>query len=512
MNNSENNKRIAKNSLLLYIRMVIIMAVSLYTSRIILNTLGVIDYGIYNVVGGIVMMATMFTASLGTASQRFLMFEIGKGDIYRVKKVFSTSIQIHIIIAVTVLIICETVGLWFLNNKLNIPSERLIAANFVYQFSISTFVVNIVNVPFNSLIISYERMSAFAYISILEAALKLIVAFLLSITSYDRLTSYGFLLLCVAIILQFCYSFYCRRNFEVGRSIKLNKFSKSTFTSMMEFASYNFIEVGANMLNKQGSSFLLNIFFGPALNTARGLSIQVNSIVDNFANNFTTAINPQITKSYANDNIGYMMELIKKGSKYSFYLFLAISAPILCFTHEILEVWLTIVPDYAVIFIRLIFIDSLIELLTRTFYIGISATGNIKTYQLTLGIFKLFNLPLCYILFKYFSVSPVYILIVSIFFTSIVMFLKLYLLNRVIDFSPVVYIKDVVLPCLIVGMVSILVPLSIVRNLVVSGFFPVLIGSFFIFLFGIGIIYFIGLSKAEKNFISNVIKDKLLKF
>lgn len=485
----------------------ITMLVSLYTSRIVLNALGFEDYGINNVVGGIVMMATLVTGSLASASQRFITFELGQNNFNRLKKVFATSIFIHLGIALIIVLLCESIGIWFLNTKLNIPIHRINAANWVLQCSILSFAVNIITVPYNSLIISHEKMNVFAYISIVEVMLKLLVVFLLVIIPFDKLKLYTLLWLLVAIIIQVIYSLYCRRNFEESR-VKVSTYDQAILKEMTGFAGYNFIEIAANMINKQGANFILNIFFGPALNAARGLSMQINSILDSFVTNFTTAMNPQITKSYASDNKPYMLELMEKGSKYSFFLFLAFSVPVIAETDAILRLWLKNVPDYSVIFVRLVFIDSLIELMTRTFYVVISATGKIKRYQITIGIFKLFNLPICLILLKYYKFPPESIYYVSILFTLIIVFLKIILLKQFIDYSVASYFKNVISKCILVGLIAILSPFYFFKIININETWELIVFLFSSFIYGLFTIYLFGLNHNEKLFIKMTISNK----
>lgn len=482
----------------------ITMFVSLYTSRIVLNTLGLEDYGINNVVGGIVTMATFVTGSLASASQRFITFELGMNNFVRLKKVFATSVFIHYAIAIIIAVICETAGVWFLNHKLNIPLARMDAANWVLQCSILSFAVNIISVPYNALIISHEKMNVYAYISIIEVMLKLIVVFLLVMIPFDKLKVYAVLWLLVAVIIRLIYSLYCRRKFKESR-VSIS-YDHAILKEMSAFAGYNFIEISANMINKQGANFMLNIFFSPVVNAARGLSMQINSIIDGFVSSFTTAMNPQITKSYASGNKEYMLQLMEKGSKYSFLLFLAISVPVMTETEGILKLWLKLVPDYAVIFVRLVFINSLIELMTRTFYVVISATGKIKQYQITIGIFKLFNLPLCYILLEFFSCPPECVYVVSILFTFIIMFMKLFFMRRLIDYSVGMYIKNVIVKCITVGIISLLVPLFVFKNWSMGalGIFSACCLSF---LYGLAIIYLFGLERKERS----LVKKALLK-
>ena len=345
-----NNKRIAKNTIILYFRMIITMTVSLYTSRIVLKALGVEDYGIYNVVGGVISMFSILSGSLSAAISRFLTFEIGKRNFERVKIIFSTSINIQIILAFLIIILAEIIGVWFLNNKMVIPEGRLVAANWVLQCSIITFAINLISVPYNAIIVAYERMKAFAYVSIIEVILKLLIVYILLISRLDKLILYAILLLCISIIIRFIYGIYCKIHFKESNYSFV--FDKELMRSMTGFAGWNFFGAGSHLLMTQGVNMLMNVFFGVAVNAARGIAVQVDGSVMSFVSNFTTALNPQITKSYASEEKGYMFSLMCAGAKYSFFLLLILSLPILFQTETILYIWLGQVPEYACNFIR----------------------------------------------------------------------------------------------------------------------------------------------------------------
>ena len=315
---SENNKRIAKNTLLLYVRMLFMMVVSLYTSRVILNALGVEDFGIYNVIGGIVAMFSVISNSLSASISRFITFELGKGNTDRLKKIFATSVSIQIGLSMLVVIAAESVGLWFVNYKMVISPDRLVAANWVYQFTIFTFVVNLISVPYNAAIIAHEKMSAFAYISIIDALGRLGVASLVLISPIDNLIFYGFLSAFLAVLIRCLYGYYCKNNFEEC-NFKFS-FDKLLFKEMFSFAGWNFIGATSGVFRTQGINVLINLFYGAVINAARGISVQVNTAVVSFSNNFMTALNPQITKSYAMGDLPYMHKLIFEGTKLSFYL------------------------------------------------------------------------------------------------------------------------------------------------------------------------------------------------
>lgn len=362
--NNDNNKRIAKNTMLLYVRMLFTMAVTLYTSRILLNELGVEDFGIYNVVGGIVTMFSLLSGSLSASISRFITFELGQENVAKLKTIFSTSVNIQIILSLIIIFIAEIIGVWFLNAKMNIPAERMEAANWVLQCSILTFAVNLISVPYNASIIAHEKMSAFAYISILEVTLKLLVCYCLYISLFDKLISYAVLLLTISIIIRFVYGVYCKRHFDECRYHLI--LDKELFKRMANFAGWNFFGNGAYLLNTQGINILMNLFFGTTVNAARGIATQVESAVQAFVGNFTTALNPQITKNYAKGNKEYLFELICRGAKYSYFLMFFFVVPIVVETPYILKLWLKIVPDYAVVFTRLTLASSLLLVLGNT--------------------------------------------------------------------------------------------------------------------------------------------------
>ena len=319
-----NNKRVAKNTLFLYFRMILIMLVTLYTSRVVLSELGIKDYGIYNVVGGVVMMFSFLIYCMTSSTQRFITFELGKGDIQKLKDVFAASLNIHIMIALTVVVVAETIGLWFVNEKLVIPLDRITAANWVYQFSILAFCVNIIQVPYNAILIAYEKMNVYAYISILEAFLKLGIAYLLVVLSSDKLIVYGILVFFVQLIVSLIYQIYCKRKYNES---KFRLFwNKSLYTQMAGFAGWNLLGSIAWLVRDQGINIVLNLFFGPIINAARSIASQVSNAVMGFISNFQVALNPQITKNYAIGNIQEMEKLSYLGLKFSFILLFGFTA------------------------------------------------------------------------------------------------------------------------------------------------------------------------------------------
>lgn len=397
--NLSNNKRIAKNTLLLYLRMFVIMATQLYTSRVVLSTLGVVDYGIYNVVGGVVAMFGFLNSAMATATQRFLTFELGKKNIDGQIKIFNTSIQIHLLLAIIIFVLAETVGLWFLNHKMVIPLDRIEAAQWVFHCSIISSLIVVMSVPFNASLIAHEKMSAFAYISIIEVFLKLLIVFVLMVLDIDKLKLYAVLLLFVQTIIILIYNSYCVRKFEEIQFRRI--FDKGYFKKMITFSGWNILGVGANLCSGQGVNILLNMFFGPTVNAARAVTMQAMNAISQFSSNFMMAVNPQITKSYAVNNKEYLYDLIFKSSRVTFLLMSFLVIPLLFETPFILELWLKNVPEYTVHFFRLSLIIAIFDSLSLPLSQAIGATGNLKYYQITVGGLLLLILPVSYIFLKY---------------------------------------------------------------------------------------------------------------
>lgn len=450
-----NSKRLAKNTLLLYVRMILLMLVSLYTSRVILNSLGIDDYGIYNVVGGVVTMFTMLSGSLTAAITRFITFDLGKGDLDKLIKTFSASVTIQVILALIVFVLAETLGLWFMNTQLIIPEGRLVAANWCYQYSIVTFVINLISVPYNSAIIAHEKMSAFAYISIFEAIGKLVIAIAITVSPIDNLIFYGFLVAILAIIIRLIYGWYCKKNFEECHYKFI--WDKELLKQMFGFAGWNFIGSSAVILRDQGGNIILNMFFGPAVNASRAISVKVNSIVSGFVTNFMTAMNPQITKSYASGDIDYMMKLLTQGAKLSFYMLLLISLPILLNTNYLLILWLKQIPDHTVLFVQLTLLLAMHECLAYPLTTAMLATGKIKKYQIVAGGLNMLNLPVAYLCLRV-GCSPESVVVVAIAFSFLVQIARLVLLKSMINLNVGEFIVKVYGNIAIVSAVAIALP------------------------------------------------------
>ena len=460
MSNSANNKRIAKNTILLYGRMVFLLIVGLYTSRVVLAALGVVDFGIYNVVGGIVAMFTMISGALASAISRFITYELGTGNVKKLKRVFSTAVTIQLIFSGILIVLAETVGLWFLNNKLVIPETRVFAAQWVFQLSIITFVVNLISVPYKAAIIAHERMSAFAYISIIEAVAKLAVAWLVSTTEHDKLVLYAILLAAIAMIIRMIYGSYCTRLFEECHFCL--KLDSGLLKEMFSFAGWNMIGATSAILRDQGGNILINMFGGPAVNAARGIAFQINNALMGFVTNFQMALNPQIIKNYAAQNRDYMMQLIFQGSRLSFYIFFLMALPVFISTPYILNLWLTVVPEHTVLFVRLVIIFSLSEALSVSLKTAMYATGKVKAYQICVGGLQLLNFPISYVLLRL-HFMPEIILVVAITVSFLCLLARLIILKPMIGISPKQFMIKVFLNCVIVSVISAMLPIYLLK-------------------------------------------------
>lgn len=510
VNTAENNKRIAKNTLLLYVRMLFMMAVSLYTSRVVLNVLGVEDFGIYNVVGGVVAMFSMLSGSLSASITRFITYELGTGNKENLKKIFSSSVTIQIGLAVLIILLAEAIGVWFLNVKMNIPNARMAAANWVFQFSILTFAINLISVPYNASIIAHERMSAFACISILEAIGKLLIAFLIVISPMDKLIFYAILMCAVALIVRFAYGVYCKKHFK--ECTYHFCFDRDLLTRMFGFAGWNFIGATSAVLRDQGGNIVINLFCGPTVNAARGIAFQVNNAISGFVSNFMTALNPQITKSYAAGDRDYMMTLIYQGARLSFYMLLLLSLPVLVNTHYILGIWLKIVPDHAVLFVQLVLVFAMSESISNPLITAMLATGKIRNYQLIVGGLQLMNLPISYILL-YMGMFPEVVIVVAIVISQCCLAARLLMLRGMIGLSVRKYFKKVYLNVLIVTVVAVVIPF-LMTNVLTESFMNFILSSL-VTLICTGItIYYVGCNKTERQFVLNklsILRNRLNK-
>lgn len=494
---SANNKRIAKNTMLLYVRMLFIMAVQLFTSRVVLNTLGVVDYGIYNVVGGIVTMFAFLNGAMVTSTQRYITFELGKGNLLRLKEVFTTCVQIHLIISLVIIFLGETVGLWFLYEKMVIPEERFMAAMWVYQLSILTMCVQVMSVPYNSDIVAHEQMGVFAAISVAEVVLKLVVVYLLVIGNFDKLILYAVLIAAIQLLIRFFYTKYCNKHFPESRLIRA--FDKQLVKEMGKFMGWNIWGNLAATLFGTGINLLLNVFFGPVVNAARAVAVQVETAIANFSTNFLMAVNPQITKLYAQGNQQDMHKLLFRASKFTFMLLFVLSLPVMVETDMILKVWLKTVPDYTVIFLRLLLCIVIVDSVARPLMTAAAATGDVKLYQSLIGGILLSIVPIAYMVLKL-GGSPASVYVVHLVICIIAFLARLWVIKPMIQLSFRQYFNSVILRCLIVLFVSL--PLClVVKYALPTDILSTIIVCLFCVLTALATSYFLGMSSGERQFV-----------
>lgn len=507
---SENNKRIAKNTLMLYARMLLLMAAQLYTSRVVLNALGVTDFGIYNAVAGFVLMFNVISGSLSAAISRFITFELGKGDVAKLTRIFSTAVMIQLLIGLAVVVLGESLGLWFLNTQMNIPDSRMVAANWILQLSLASFVINLVSVPYNACIIAHERMSAFAYIGLFEAGSKLLIAFLLLHAPFDRLVYYGVLTCAVALSVRFTYGYYCKRHFQECHFRW--HFDRKLFREIAGFAGWNFIGSSSGVLRDQGVNMLINVFCGPAVNAARGIAMQVSAAVNSFTSNFMMAINPQITKSYAQENRAYWITLVCQGSRLSFYLLLFLSMPILIETHYVLELWLKIVPEHVVAFVRLVLVLVMCESLSGPLVTLMLATGRIRNYQIVVGGLQMLNFPVSYVLLKV-GLAPEATVMAAIIIALSCMLARLFMLRGMVRLPVRHFLRHTVLNVLVVSMMACIVPFWS-ATWMPEGWLRLIVVTGISFLSVASVVYLVGCNQSERQFVhvkTNQIIKKLKK-
>lgn len=503
---SSNNKRIAKNTLLLYFRMFFIMAVTLYTSRVVLSALGVEDYGIYNVVGGIVAMMGVLNGAMSVSTQRYLTFELGRGDMVRLKQTFSLCLTIFFLLSFIVVALAETIGLWFLNTQLVIPPERMSAANWIYQFSILSCISSLITMPYNAAIIAHERMNVYAYVGIIEVVLKLLIVYLLLILPADRLISYGFLFMLSHFIVAAIYIAYCWRKFVETRYTWY--WEKTLFKELVSYSGWNLFGSLSGLVKGQGLNILLNMFFNPAVNAARGIAFQINAAITQFFSNFYTAVRPQITKYYAQDNMVEMQKLIFRSSKLSFYLIMLISLPIIIEAPYIVNLWLGQLPKYVVPFTRLIIAISAVDCMATPLMTAAHATGNIKLYQSSVGTMTILNVPISYVFLKL-GYSPLIVFYISLVIAVICLFMRLWIVRQLMEFPVMEYIVKVFGTCLTVCSMSLILPLAAHLTLEES-LISVIMVCLVSLLSSMVSVYFIGMDNKEKQFVWDIINKKIL--
>ena len=488
---------------MLYFRMLVTMFVKIYTSRVILNTLGVEDYGIYNVVGGLVAIFSILNTSMSAATSRFLIFELGKKNYAQLKKVFNASLASHISISIVVLLVTETVGLWFLTNKLVIPEARMNAAMWAYQFSVFTTMIRLTQVPYTAVIIAHEKMKVYAYVSLLEVFLQLVIVYLLALGGFDRLKFYAVLVFLVSLINAMVYRLYCGKRYPEAKTSF--HWDKELYKTLFTFSVWDLYGSIAIMGMGQGVNILLNMFFGPVVNAARGVAVSLQTAISGFGGNFMLASKPQIVKLYAENKVDQMMKLVFAVSKYSFFLTLFLTLPVLLETEYILDLWLKTTPEYTVGFVRLVLINNLMMSLKSPIYTSFHAFGKIKMANLVCGSIYYLVIIGSYICLKI-GLPPESVFVVTIVVSFLEQVTELFILKRLIDYSIAAYFKKVVLVVLIVT--------------IISGILPYLISVFFVpgpvrFLATGALsaatvsaaVYFIGIDKATRAFVVKTVKN-----
>ena len=495
---SSSNKRLAKNTVLLYMRTLVVMVISIFTSRVILQSLGIDDYGTYNVIGGFVAMFSMLGGTLVTATQRFINVELGKKEEGNPNEVFCTAMGIHLALAAIIFIALETVGLWFLNCEMNIAEERMFAANVVFQCSVLAFLLNIICMPYNAIIIAYERMKAFAYISLYDVIIKLLISYVLFLFLYDRLIIYAILLLALAVSERSIYSIYCRRNFPEESKFHIVR-DKHAYIRQTSFAGYTFLGSFASILSNHGVNIVLNLFCGVAVNAARAISMQVLHAISKFVSDFTIALNPQ---TYAAGETGKSMELVYRGARFSFYLMFVFSVPIIFFTPEIMDLWLEHYPEHTVIFVRLTLVYGMITVLSKTLTTEILATGILRASAFIIGGLRILILPLSYlVLWMGYDAYTVYYVLIAI--DGISIFTRLYILKNITGIKIMEYVKHVLLPVSMVTGVS-LAPCYVVWKQIPGAYH--ILTAMIIVTVCILVIAAIGISANERQMMMSVIK------
>lgn len=493
---TSSNVRIAKNTILLYIRMLISLVISLYTSRTVLQILGEDDFGIYNVVGGVVVLFSFLTNAMTNSTQRFLNYNLGLNDETKITNVFNTSMLAHFTIFGVVLVLAETVGLWFVMTHLNIPPERYSASIWVYHASVFATLLNIIVIPYRASIIATERMGIFAYISILDVVLKLIIVLILPFFSVDHLVLYAFLLAGISLLNYVLYRGICRMKMEFTHFHFV--WDKAQYVEQMSFSGCYLFGGLANVGAKQGTNILINIFYNVAVNAAVGIANQVRNAVFGFVTSFQTAFNPQIVKLYASGEQEKLLSLIYRSSKFSYYLLFIISLPIIVFCEDILSLWLVNIPEYAVVFTQLVIVTSFTEALSAPLWTAIGATGKIKRYQIVVSLIILLDIPLVYIAFEL-GLSPVYAFIISLVINLLAYIYRLFYIKTHINYSIVTYLRVVLMPCIVITIISSFIPL--VLSPYIESTFTLFVSILLTISTSALCIYMLGLSKIEKDFI-----------
>ncbi len=500
-----NSGRIAKNTIALYGRSLLVLAVALYTSRVVLNVLGVEDYGLYNVVGGVISMLGFLNTTMQATFQRYFNVAMGEGKEGEITSLFRSSLTVQLLLALIVVALGETIGLWFLCNKLVIPEGRIEAAQVLYQVTIASFVLSIFKGPFAALITAYERMSVYALFSIIETVLKLGIVFIVKVAPTDKLILYSLLILLINVVDLLLYIFFCSKRIPTT-AIGFN-WSKGALNKMLSFSVWSTMDALAYTMRSQGLNILLNLFFGTVVNAARGVAYQVLNAVNQFIRSFQTAFRPQLTKLYANGDYDATMRLYYGATKLSYYLVFTISLPILLETPFILHLWLgNVVPDYATVFTRIILLTTFVDVFANPSTAIAYATGNIKTFSIVVSIVNLMIVPVAW-LFLELGYGPTSAMLVSLVFTIFVQAIRLMIVANMTVLKIGDYLKHVGLPVAVYSLLCIAVPLAL-KFLLDKGWLRLVLILVVSVASSLGFTWLVGLNKEEKQFVVSKIKAR----
>lgn len=501
------NKRIAKNTMYLYFRMILTMLIALYTSRVVLEKLGVDDYGIYNAVGGIVGFLSFLNGALSTGSSRFLTFELGKGDFDRLRRTFSSLLTAHIMLALIIVLIAETIGLWFLYHKMVIPPDRMEAAVFTFHISIISAIFTITQVPYNASIISHENMNIYAYVSIFEVVAKLGICYLLGIGGLDKLKVYAFLYFLIHLGIIIFYKAYCNKNYSETKYIFI--WDKEVIKPIFSFSGWSLFADGTIALSKQGVLILLNMFFPPSVVSARAISLQVNNAANQLVNNFRTAVNPQVVKLYAVKDFDKSKKLLLLSTKFSYYLMLLVSMPVFFLAGPLLHLWLgDNVPEYTEIFLKLVIVQSLFQVFDRSFYVPLYAKGQMKENAILTPMINFLSFPIVYVLFRKGFPPETLSWAYLISYAIIGLLVKPTLIIRYVDYKWK-EIASVLLVCFIVTIVALIPTIFLICFFPATSLIKFLIDASLIILIVVIVVYLIGLDKQTRNKINSFVISKL---
>jgi len=501
-NKISDNRRIAKNTLMLYIRMFIQMAVSLYTARITFQVLGIVDYGVQNIVGGLIVLFSFLNTNLNATTQRFLNFELGHKNIERVSQVFSASLKVYSYLIFVIVFLAETLGLWLLNSILDIPQDRMYAANWVYQLSLLMFCVNIVRTPYNATIMAYEKMSFYAYTSILETLLKLLVVYLLVILSFDKLILLSFMNFIVTILILLIYFYYCRRKYAITKYKKIN--DPRIFKELLFFSGWTLTGSIANIASRQGINIIVNVFFGVTVNAAIGIGNTIATTVNQFISNFQIAFRPQITKLYAAGDFEKFNLLIFRSSKLSYYLFLVIAIPVIIYCPFMIKLWLGDMPEYSDIFCKLIIVCLMVDAISTPLWMSIEASGKIKVYQLYVSLLIFLNVPLSYLVLKL-GGEAYYVWDVKLVINLFLIVFRLVYVKKHLKFPSFLYVKRILIPAFFVSFFSYLPIYFISEKYEVSWVSFISISIISVILTS-SLIIILGLDKSERIYLKSFIQ------